>query len=234
MTDRGAYPIAVINDGDDAVLVAYNTNVTETHVHLTGSTKLPTSTPEALNGPQSDEWRLAYQKDYAAKVKNKTFTLVPRPKGRRVIPTKVAHAYKREDESNSLAITEFRARWVGLGFRQGPDDFNATYCATPNAASVRLFAALILALSLYTAKSDVTKAFTLNPIDVEMYVEQMPGMETKTDASGRTWPNTKDVVCLLHKCLEGLKQAGVAAGALWVLQWPRAPEAQRYPPPEPG
>ncbi|NCG05684.1 MAG: hypothetical protein GWP37_01800, partial [Gammaproteobacteria bacterium] len=208
VSDRGAYPIAVVNDGDDAVFVAYNTMAADSPDHFMTSSKLPTSTREALGGPQGAEWLAAYQKDYAAKVKNKTFTLVPRPKGRRVIPTKVAHAYKREDEKNGIAITELRARWVGMGFRQGLDDFNATYCATPNACSVRLFASLILFLGLYMAKSDVTKAFTLNPIDVEMYVEQMPGMETKTDASGRTWPDTKDVVCLLHKCLEGLKQSG--------------------------
>ena len=54
----------------------------------------PSAHRAALSGPQAAEWLLAYQKDYAAKVKNKTFTLVPRPKGRRVVPTKVAHAFK--------------------------------------------------------------------------------------------------------------------------------------------
>ena len=51
----------------------------------------------------------------------------------------------------------------------------------------------------------MVKAFTLNPIDVELYVEQMPGMEVAGDWLGATKRNT---VCFLHKCLEGLKQAG--------------------------
>ena len=37
------------------------------------------------------------------------------------------------------------------------------------------------------------------------HVEQMPGMEIAGDWPGATKDNT---VCLLHKCLEGLKQAG--------------------------
>ena len=205
-TDHGAFTVAVAGDAPCQVFVAYNTAIVDQSYG--GDLKLPSGTTEALNGPNSAEWLVAYQKDYTAKIKNKTFTLVPRPTNRKTIKTKVAHAFKREDESDSGAITEFRARWVGMGFLQGVNDFNATYCATPSACSMRMFAALTLALCLQTAKGDVTKAFTLNPIDVELHVEQMPGMETNVDSTGRAWPNKSDVVCLLHKCLEGLKQAG--------------------------
>ena len=205
-TDHGAFTVAVAGDAPCQIFVAYNTAIVDQSYG--GDLKLPSNTPEALNGPNSAEWLAAYQKDYTAKIKNKTFTLVPRPRNRKTIKTKVAHAFKREDESDSGAVTEYRARWVGMGFLQGVNDFNATYCATPSACSMRMFAALTLALCLQTAKGDVTKAFTLNPIDVELHVEQMPGMETNVDSTGRAWPNKCDVVCLLHKCLEGLKQAG--------------------------
>ena len=60
---------------------------------------------------------------------------------------------------------------AGMGFMQGPDDFNATYCATPAACSVRFFLGMVVGLDLKLAKGDVTKAFTLNPIDVKLYVE---------------------------------------------------------------
>ena len=205
-TDHGAFTVAVAGDAPCQIFVAYNTAIVDQSYG--GDLKLPSNTPEALNGPNSAEWLAAYQKDYTAKIKNKTFTLVPRPRNRKTIKTKVAHAFKREDESDSGAVTEYRARWVGMGFLQGVNDFNVTYCATPSACSMRMFAALTLALCLQTAKGDVTKAFTLNPIDVELHVEQMPGMETNVDSTGRAWPNKCDVVCLLHKCLEGLKQAG--------------------------
>ena len=39
---------------------------------------------------------------------------------------------------------------------------------------------------------------------MELYVEQMPGMESPHPDG----TPAKDTVCLLHKCLEGLKQAG--------------------------
>ena len=62
--------------------------------------------------------------------------------------------------------------------------------------------------SLFLRNCKQTRTTRFNPIDVELHVEQMPGMETNVDSTGRAWPNKSDVVCLLHKCLEGLKQAG--------------------------
>ena len=201
-THNTAYAVAVAGDGDNQVLICYNVAAPDS---MSCSDEPPSSTREALNGPNADEWRRAYQKDLAAKIKNKAFTYVPRPPRCKVIKTKVAHAHKREDQCNPNLITEYRARWVGMGFLQGPNQFNATYCATPSATSCRMFLNFVMVLNLTLCKGDVTKAFTLNPIDVELYVEQMPGMEVAGDWKGATKENT---VCLLHKCLEGLKQAG--------------------------
>ena len=194
-----SYPILLAGDEPYEVVIGYNVNAPDC------TDAVPTSTKDALSGPFADEWLDAYQKDLAAKMKNGTFTLVPRPAHKRVIKTKVAHAHKHDNPTNSTAITERRARWVGMGFLQGIGDFNATYCATPSACSLRTFLALVVSLNLTLAQGDVTKAFTLNPIDVELFVEQMPGMEVAGDWKGATIHNT---VCLLHKCLEGLKQAG--------------------------
>ena len=201
---REAFAVAVAGDGADGIVVCYNTTAPESYVD--NEIDPPKSTHEALNGPNADEWRVAYNKDLAAKIKNGTFELVRRPPfPTKVLKTKVAHAHKHDDPHNAHVITERRARWVGLGFLQGPTDFDKTYCATPAASSVRLFLAIVSALGLLLAKGDVTKAFTLNPIDVKLYVEQMPGVEVAGAFPGATVENT---VCLLYKCLEGLKQAG--------------------------
>jgi len=195
-----SFIVAIAGDAPDQVVVSYDTSAPDQ------LDDVPRTTDDALNGPHGQEWREAYNKDLTAKIKNGTFTLVPRPPPHvKVVKTKVAHAHKYENPSNSAAITERRARWVGLGFMQGIGDFNATYCATPPACSCRMFFALVMALRLALAQGDVTKAFTLNPIDVILHVEQMPGMKVKGDWKGATVDNT---VCLLHKCLEGLKQAG--------------------------
>ena len=195
-----AFTVCTIGDDPHAqIAIAYNTEITEY-----GNVTLPKNTSEALNGPQSEEWRAAYARDLEAKMQNETFVYVPRPPNRtKVVKTKVAHAVKRDEKTN--AITELRARWVGMGFLQGPGDFSETYTATPTATSVRVFLNMTLALGLELAQGDVTKAFTLNPIDVKLHVEQMPGMEVAGDWPGATKANT---VCLLLKCLEGLKQAG--------------------------
>ena len=201
---REAFPVAIAGDGTDSVVVCYNMEAPESLYDP--ECEPPKSTREALEGPNAAEWRTAYDKDLAAKIKNGTFKYVRRPPPpTRVLGTKVAHAYKHDDPSNSAIITERRARWVGLGYLQGPGDFSKTYCATPAACSVRLLLALVVTLGLSLAKGDVTKAFTLNPIDVTLFVEQMPGTEVAGDFPGATKENT---VCLLMKCLEGLKQAG--------------------------
>ena len=43
---------------DTAIHIAYNTEIAEY-----GNVVLPTSTPQALNGPQAEEWRAAYAKE---------------------------------------------------------------------------------------------------------------------------------------------------------------------------
>ncbi|NCF77925.1 MAG: DDE-type integrase/transposase/recombinase, partial [Proteobacteria bacterium] len=196
---HSACPVMLVGDDPDHLTaISYNLEITEY-----GDVQLPSGTAAALNGPQGKEWRAGYVKDLTAKIENGTFSYVPRPVSEKVIRTKVAHALKRDELTN--AVTELRARWVGMGFLQGVNDFLATYTATPTATSLRLFLNMVLVLNLQLAQGDVTKAFTQNPIDVRLYVEQMPGMEVAGDWPGATKENT---VCLLHKCLEGLKQAG--------------------------
>ena len=126
---HAACAVAIVGDDAESELcICYNTDVVDY-----GDVHLPSSTKEALSGPQAEEWRAAYARDLSAKIKNGTFTLVKRPTGKKVIRTKVAHALKRDTSTN--AITELRARWVGMGFLQGPGDFKGTYTATPTAAS---------------------------------------------------------------------------------------------------
>jgi len=195
---HSSYLIGIAGDEQEPIAVCYNAEIVDY-----GNVTLPKNVHEALNGPQKAEWRAAINKDLQAKIGNGTFTYIKRLPGMRVTPTKTVLALKREEITNK--IDELRARWVGLGFRQRPEDFKETYSATPSATSCRVFLNTCLILDLHLAQGDVKKAFTLNPIDVELVVEQMPGTEIAGNWPGATKENT---VCLLHKCLEGLKQAG--------------------------
>jgi len=177
----------------------------DSHLSVTDAASgVPQSTDAALNGPDpavNSEWMDAYHREYRAKVANGTFTLVPRPKDRKVVSTKVAHAHKLV-EGSSHAIAERKARWVGRGFSEVPGvDYDKTFTATAYAISLRMFFVLVAMLDLHTAKADVIKAFTLAEIDRDLYCEQMPGIDIPGKPRS-TW------VCLLHKALEGLKQSG--------------------------
>ena len=151
-SDRRAFPIAVAGDGDNQIVVCYNVDAPT----LVSSCDPPKNTKEALSGPNAEEWRIAYQMDLEAKIKNGTFVYVPRPTdGTKVIKTAVAHAHKHGDKCNPLVITERRARWVGHGFMQGPNDFNATYCATPTACSCRTFCCMIVILKILASSCTI-------------------------------------------------------------------------------
>ena len=84
--------ILVGDDPSNLTCIAYNLEIANY-----GDVQLPSSTPAALNGPQGKEWREAYARDLTAKIKNATFSYVPRPIGEKVIRTKVAHALKRDE-----------------------------------------------------------------------------------------------------------------------------------------
>ena len=62
-----AYAVFVVGDvAESAIHIAYNTEIVEY-----GDVALPTSTPQALNGPQAKDWRAAYRKDLEAKIKKR-------------------------------------------------------------------------------------------------------------------------------------------------------------------
>ena len=102
-TDHGAFAVAIAGDGDDQIVICYNTSAPD---GMSSDDEPPKTTAEALNGPHGDEWQASYRKDLEAKIKNGTFTYVRRPTDRKVIKTKVAHAHKHDDLSDSSIITE--------------------------------------------------------------------------------------------------------------------------------
>ena len=188
-----------VSHGVDICIYPHKLNL-DSHLTLTEAKDgVPQSTDEALNGPYAAEWKQAYLDEYQGKVKNGAFKLVPRPKGRKVVTTKIAHGHRMNDDGT---IKERKARWVARGFSEiFGVDYDKTFTATAYAVSLRLFFVLVAILNLNTAKADVTKAFTLADLDRELFCEQMPGIEIPDKPRS-------DYVCLLLKALEGLKQAG--------------------------
>ncbi|KAJ9520612.1 hypothetical protein QJQ45_007481 [Haematococcus lacustris] len=161
---------------------------------------LPSDTPtvlEALSGPHADSWREAMHTELASLHANGTWTLVERPSGARVLPTKWVLKIKRDATG---AIEKFKARLVAKGFMQVSGvDVGDVYAPVSKHTTLRALLALAAARDMEVHQIDVEAAFlngTLQPDEV-IYVQQPEGFEEGS-------PNT---VCRLQKALYGLRQA---------------------------
>ena len=173
---------------------------------MAATSDLPSTYHDCLLTPEADEWRRAYTKHMQGKMANKTCTFVPLPDGAKAIKSKLVPGIKYNGDNT---VKERTIRWVACGYSQTHgENYTETFTATSKATSIRVFANMLLQLSLIGKKTDVPKAFTRSAIDATIFVEQpepkhLPGlMCPKKDKHGRYF------VGLLHKALEGLKQAG--------------------------
>jgi len=70
------------------------------------------SCKEAVDLPQSDEWKKAMKEEFEALMKTGTFELVPLPKGKRTIGARWLFKLKQRADGT---IDCYKARWVGKG-----------------------------------------------------------------------------------------------------------------------
>ncbi|KAJ9507929.1 hypothetical protein QJQ45_021276 [Haematococcus lacustris] len=167
---------------------------------MTVSDTLSSDTPtvlEALSGPHAEYWREAMHSELASLHANGTWTLVERPSGARVLPTKWVLKIKRDATG---AIEKFKARLVAKGFMQVSGvDVGDVYAPVSKHTTLRALLALAAARDMEVHQIDVEAAFLngmLQPDEV-IHVQQPEGFEEGS-------PNT---VCRLQKALYGLRQA---------------------------
>jgi len=87
-------------------------NIQLAFLSLDGS---PESYHEAIQNENKLHWKNAMDEEFNSLVKNQTWQLVPRPKGRNVITGKWVYKIKRGADGN---IERYKARWVARGFTQ--------------------------------------------------------------------------------------------------------------------
>jgi len=168
------------------------------------TTYIPTSYSECSQTPEAPLWRDALTTHMEGKMKNGTCTFMALPPGKTAIKSKLVPGLKYNEQDGT--ISSYTMRWVACGYSQV--NVGETFTATTKASAIRVFVCQIMMLGLTALKTDVPKAFTRAEIDEEIYVEQpeakkMPGLLCKQrDKNGNLF------VALLHKALEGLKQAG--------------------------
>ena len=140
------------------------------------------------------KWFEGMKDEHGSLVNNKTWTLVARPKDRRVLGGKWVYKLKRGPDGE---ILRWKARWVVRGFEQEEGlDYNETFASVVKPMSYKAMFAIAAALDLEVHQMDVKTAFLYGDVDEEIYVEQPTGLEDGTNR-----------VCRLNKALYGLKQS---------------------------
>ncbi|KAJ0612890.1 putative RNA-directed DNA polymerase [Helianthus annuus] len=153
----------------------------------------PTSFAIANKDPR---WRNAMTKEYAALLRNGTWSLVPPVPDANVVDCKWVYRLKRDKTG---AITRYKARLVAKGFNQQPGiDYHETFSPVVKFTTVRVVLSLAVSQRWPLRQLDIQNAFLHGDLNETVYLRQPPGFSD---------PQKPDHVCLLHKSLYGLKQA---------------------------
>lgn len=151
------------------------------------------SVGEAFGNPN---WKGAMDVEYNALQHNKTWHLVPRPKGKNIIGCKWVYKIKRKADGS---IDRYKARLVAKGFKQRYRiDYEDTFSPVVKAATIRLVLSLAVSQGWSLRQLDVQNAILHGVLEEEVYMQQPPGYESQKHPQ---------YVCKLDKALYGLKQA---------------------------
>jgi hypothetical protein len=154
---------------------------------------LATSTSES---DDAERWREPRQAEIHSLAKAETYTVVPRPAGVNVVGCKWVDKEKTLPDGS----VKLKSRLVAQGFTQRPGtDFVETYSPTCRLDSLRALIALAAQHDWEFHHMDVKSAYLNGKLNETIYMRQPKGFEL---------PGKRDHVCLLHKGLYGLKQAG--------------------------
>ncbi|KAL0399931.1 UNVERIFIED_CONTAM: Retrovirus-related Pol polyprotein from transposon TNT 1-94 [Sesamum radiatum] len=127
-------------------------------------------------------------------MKNKMWTLVPKPKDTSIVDCKWLFKMKQENES-----TRYKARLVTKGFTQKEGiDFTEIFSSVVKYTTVRIILALTAHFNWELKQMDVKTTFLHGDLDETIYMSQPDGFISNKHT---------DYVCLLKKSLYGLKQS---------------------------
>jgi hypothetical protein len=110
----------------------------------------PSSVDAALQDPK---WVQAMNAEHSALLQNRTWHLVPRPRGKNIIGCKWVYKVKRKADGS---VDRYKARLVAKGFKQRYGiDYEDTFSPVVKAATIRLVLSIV-----------VSKGWSLRQLDV--------------------------------------------------------------------
>ncbi|GMF54607.1 unnamed protein product [Phytophthora fragariaefolia] len=157
---------------------------------------------EATTSNNRAQWKAAIKCELKSLMTNKTWKLVPRPKHQRAIGCRWVFALKRDETGR---IVRHKARLVAKGYSQRHGiDYEETYSPFASLNSIRANLAKFCEDGAIVEQCDIDTAFLYGQLGEENYMELPDGF---MEILGDTDDGDEDLVCLLEKCLYGLKQA---------------------------
>ncbi|KAI2966591.1 hypothetical protein CBS147324_7348 [Aspergillus niger] len=157
---------------------------------------IPNTYTEAISSPLAPYWKAAMTTQIDKIKSMKTYDIVDRPAGARVIPGKWVFDLKVNTEG---VIIQFRARWVVCGNRQVPGiDYDESFAPVASEIALKMFMTNVALKHLRWEQCDIISAYLHAQIEGKrVYMKQPTGYHE--GPPGR--------VCLLKMALYGLRQA---------------------------
>ena len=148
---------------------------------------VPNTFEEALNSNESKEWQKAMDKEIDCLNKNKTWTIVDKPKDKKIIDVK--WIYKRKSDNT------YKARLVARGFQQ-TEYLENVYSPVGKMQTLKILLSYCCVNNLFINQMDVETAFLNGKVKSEVYIYEPQGYETG-----------ENKVCKLQKALYGLRES---------------------------
>jgi histone deacetylase 1/2 len=121
---------------------------------LVSTSEEPHSVDEALQDPK---WVTAMNSEHKALMHNKTWHLVPPPKGKNIIDCKWVYKVKRKADGT---IDRYKAQLVAKGFKQRYGiDYEDTFSPVVKATTIRLILSIVVSKDWSLRQLDVHNAF---------------------------------------------------------------------------
>ena len=134
----------------------------------------PVTFKQAIKDVDKESWLVAMEEEMQSLHKNKTWEVVPLPKGKTAIGCK--WVYKNKEDSSESGGTRYKARLVAKGFAQKEGvDYNEIFSPVVKHTSIRVLLSLVAHGDLELEQLDVKTAFLHGDLDEEIYMYQPEG-----------------------------------------------------------
>jgi hypothetical protein len=163
---------------------------------------VPRSFKQAMASPEAEEWKSAIDAENASLLRNKTFTIVERPRGIRVLGLKWVFKVK---ENADGSVERYKARCTALGNLQREGfDYEETFSPVVRYSTLRTLLAVASARKYIVHHMDVDTAFLYGrmPRGSPIYTTIPEGYSVPAELQGK-----ENLVARVDRAIYGLKQS---------------------------